>query len=103
MEISTTMQDQFANALDTAVGSTGFVRFFTAAYAATIASAACNSPAFGAAATGAITLDVGTAVQDTSPATAGTVDLMGIYADSTTAAANFIMAFGVEKKWNYTL
>lgn len=95
MEISATLQDQFADAIDTAVGTTGFVRFYTAAYAALLASAGCNNPAFGNAATGVITLDVTPAVEDTSPAAAGTCVLMGLYASTAATAAAYISAFGV--------
>ena len=95
MEISTTLQDQFANAIDTAVGATGYVRFYSAAYATKLADAALNNPAFDAAASGVITLDVDPVVQDTSPAAAGTCALMALYANNTDAANLYIVAFGV--------
>jgi len=95
MEISATLQDQFANAIDTAVGTTGFARFYTAAYATLLASAGCNNPAFGTAATGVITLDVTPAVEDTSPVAAGTCVLLGLYASTAATSGAFIAAMGV--------
>jgi len=97
MEISSTLQDQFANAIDTAVGTTGFARLYTAAYALKLTTAPLNSPAFGSAATGLITLDVGTPVgpiEDTAPV-AGTAVLMGLYPTTAATSGAFIVAFGV--------
>lgn len=95
MQISTTLRNTMADAIDAAVGATGKIRFYTAAYASLLASASCNNPAFGAAAAGAIALDVSPPVQDTSPAAAGSCVLMGLYANGTAAASAFIAALGV--------
>ena len=94
MEISGTLQDQFANAIDTAVGATGFARFYSAAYAAKLATCSMNNPAFGAAASGVITMGVATPVQDTAPV-AGTAALLALYASSGAAATAFVASMGV--------
>lgn len=95
MEISATLQDQFANAIDTAIGTTGFARFYTTAYALLLASAAFSNPAFGTAATGVITMDTTPDVEDTTPAAAGDAVLLGLYASTAATSGAFIVAFGV--------
>ena len=95
MQISTTLRNTLADAIDTAVGTTGFVRFYTSGLASLLASAACNNPAFGAAATGTITLDVTPAVEDTSPAAAGTCVRMGLYASTAATSGAFVVMMGV--------
>ena len=96
MQISATLQDQFADAITTACGATCFARFYSAAYADNLASAGCNNPVAPAASTGVVTLDVGTAVEDTSAAGgAAACALLAFYEDSTAAATAFIFALGV--------
>ena len=95
MQISATLRNTMADAIDAAVGTTGEARFYTAAYATALATASLNNPAFGNAATGAITLDVSPAVEDTSPAAAGTCALIGLYASTAATAAAFVVALGV--------
>ena len=95
MQISTTLRNTLADAIDTAVGTTGFVRFYTSGLASLLASAACNNPAFGGAATGTITLDVTPAVEDTSPAAAGTCVRMGLYASTAATSGAFVVMMGV--------
>lgn len=95
MQLSVTNTNTLADALDASVGATGFARFYTAALATLLASAGCNSPAFGTAATGAITLDVTPAVEDTSPAAAGTCVRLGFYGNTTDTAALWKFLLGV--------
>lgn len=95
MEISGTLQDQFADAIDTAIGTTGFARFYTTAYALLLASAAFSNPAFGAAASGVITMDTTPAVEDTTPAAAGNAVLLSLYTSTAATSGAFIVAFGV--------
>jgi hypothetical protein len=96
MELSTTLRNTLADAIDAAVNPTGFARFYTTVPAGTLlASAALSNPAFGTAATGAITLDVTPAVEDTTPAAAGTCARLGFYANSTATQSAFIFMLGV--------
>ena len=95
MEISSTLQDQFANAIITAVGSTGFARFYTTGLASLLASAPCNNPIAPAAATGLITLDVTPAVEDTSPAAAGTCVRLGFYTSTAASSGAYVFLLGV--------
>lgn len=95
MQISTTLRNTLADAIDTAVGTTGKIRFYTAGLTTLLASAACSNPAFGAAASGVITLDVTPAVEDTSPAAAGTCVRMGLYANATATSGAYVAMLGV--------
>lgn len=95
MRLSTAVRNTLADAIDTAVGATGFARFYTASGTTLLASAACSNPAFGAAATGVITLDVTPAVEDTTPAAAGTCIRLGFYPAATGAYGTDIFMLGV--------
>ena len=95
MQLSTTLRNTLADAVDTAVGATGRARFYTSGLASLLASATLNNPAFGAAATGVITLDVTPAVEDTSPAAAGTAVRLGFYANGTATSGAFVFMLGV--------
>lgn len=95
MQLSTTLRNTLADAIDTAVGTTGRARFYTTGLTTLLASAPCNNPAFGAAATGVITLDVTPAVEDTSPAAAGTCVRLGFYANATATSGAFQFMLGV--------
>ena len=96
MEISSTLQDQFADAIVTAVGATGFARFYDdGAFTTLLASASCNNPIAPAAATGVITLNVTPAVEDTTPAAAGTCTRLGFYTSTAATSGAFIFMLGV--------
>ena len=90
MLLSTTARNSLADALDDDIGTTGSARFQNAAQTATYATCNLSNPAFGAAATGVITLS-GTPT-DTS-ASAGTTARCGFY--DATAAGNLIFTLGV--------
>ena len=94
MQLVDALRNTLADAIDTDIGATGFVRFYNTALTTNIASISLANPAFGAASTGTITLDVTPALQDASP-TAGTVGRIGLYQNSTTAAANWRVLLGV--------
>lgn len=68
------------------LGATCFARFYTTGLTTLCASAGCNNPAFTAGAAGVQNLDVTPAVEDTTPAAAGTVVRLGFY--QSTAATN---------------
>ena len=95
MQLSTTLRNTLADAIDTAVGTTGFARFYTSGLTTLLASAGCNNPAFGAAATGVITLDVTPAVEDTTPAAAGTCVRLGFYASTAATSGADVFMLGV--------
>ena len=95
MQLSTTLRNTLADAIDTAVGTTGFARFYTASLATLLASAACSNPAFGAASNGVITLDVAPAVEDTSPAAAGTCVRLGFYTSTAATSGASVFMLGV--------
>ena len=98
MQLSTTLRNTLADAIDTAVGTTGFARFYTTGLASLLASAACSNPAFGdagAGVAGAIDLDVTPAVQDTSPAAAGDCVRLGFYASTAATSGADIFMLGV--------
>ena len=95
MQLSATLRNTLADAIDTSVGTTGFARFYTAALATLLASAACSNPAFGAASSGAITLDITPAVEDTTPAAAGTCTRLGFYASTAATSGADIFMLGV--------
>jgi hypothetical protein len=90
MLLSTTARNSMADALDDDIGATGSARFQNAAQTATYATCNLSNPAFGAAATGVITLS-GTPT-DTS-ASAGTTARCGFY--DAVAAGNLIFTLGV--------
>ena len=95
MRLSTVLRDALADAIDAEVGATGFARFYVSGGGTLLASASCNNPAFGASSAGVITLDVTPAVEDTSPAAAGTCIRLGFYDDATGAYATDIFMLGV--------
>jgi hypothetical protein len=90
MQLGTTLRNTLADAIDTAVGTTGSARFQNTAQTATYASCSLSNPAFGAAATGVITLS-GTPT-DTS-ASAGTTTRLGFYDAAT--AGNLVFTLSV--------
>ena len=95
MRLSTALRNTLADAIDTAVGTTGFARFYDSGGATLLASAACSNPAFGVAATGQITLDVSPPVEDTTPANAGTCIRLGFYPATSGAYSTDIFMLGV--------
>ena len=95
MQLVNALRDTLADAIDTDIGATGFARFYTTALGTLLASAALSSPAFGAAATGVITLDVTPAVEDTSPAAAGTAVRLTFYLNNSDAAGLWRLQFGI--------
>ena len=95
MQLSVALTNTLANAIDTAVGTTAKARFYTTSLTTLLASAPCNNPAFGTAATGAITLDVTPAVEDTTPAAAGTAVRLGFYTDATATSAAWHFLLGI--------
>lgn len=95
MQLSTALIDILADAIVTAVGSTGFARFYTSGLTTLLASAALSNPAFPAASGGIITLDITPPVEDTSPAAAGTCIRLGLYPASTGGSATFNLMMGV--------
>lgn len=94
MQLVDALRNTLADAIDTDIGATGFVRFYNTALTTNIASIALANPAFGAASTGTITLDVTPALQDATPA-AGTVGRIGLYQNSTGAAGTWRVLLGV--------
>ena len=90
MQLTTTLRNTLADAIDTAVGATGTARFQNAGQTATYAKCTLSNPAFGAAATGVITLS-GTPT-DTS-ALAGETTRLGFY-DAVTAG-NLVFTLSV--------
>ena len=97
MQISATLQSQFANAFDVEIGGTGHCRFYTGTVGTPgtkIATCPMNTESFGADSTGLITMATVTAVEDASPV-AGTAALMTIHKDTTAAAGAYVVAFGV--------
>lgn len=95
MQLVTALRNTLADAIDTDIGATGYARFYTASLATLLASCSLNNPAFGGAATGAIALDVTPAVEDTSPAAAGTAVRLGLYQNSTAAAGAWRVLMGI--------
>lgn len=95
MRINAALRNTLADDIDAAVGSTGFARWYNAAGALLLASAALSNPAFDNAAAGVITLDISPLVEDTTPAAAGTCVRLGIYPASTGAYATDIFMLGV--------
>lgn len=95
MQLSTSLRNTLADAIDTAVGTTGRARWYTSGLTTLLASATLSNPAFGNAATGVITLDVTPAVQDTTPAAAGTCVRLGFYTNATATANAFVFMLGV--------
>lgn len=98
MQLIDAMRNTLADVIDADIGATGFARFYSAALATLLASATCNNPAFGTApdpSAGQITLDVTPAVEDTSPAAAGTAVRLGFYQNSTATAALWRVLMGI--------
>ena len=94
MQLVDALRNTLANAIDTDIGTTGFVRFYNTALTTKIATISLANPAFGTASTGTITLDVTPALQDATPA-AGTVGRIGLYQNSTDAAGLWRVLLGV--------
>lgn len=94
MQIAASLRNTLADAIDTDIGATGFVRFYDTSLSTKFATIACSNPAFGSAATGAIAIDTTPALTDTALA-AGNVGRMGIYQNSTDTAALWRLLFGV--------
>ena len=95
MELVTALRNTLADAIDTDIGTTGFVRWYVSGLGTLLASAALSNPAFGAAATGVITLDVTPAVEDTSPAAAGTAVRLNFYLNNTDTAGLWRLQLGI--------
>ena len=95
MQLVVALTNTLADAIDTDVGTTAFARWYTTGLTTLLASAACSNPAFGAAATGAITLGVTPAVEDTSPAAAGTCVRLTFHLNSTAANTLWRLQLGV--------
>ena len=95
MQIAATLRNTLADAIDTDIGATGFVRFYDTSLSTKFATIACATPnAFGDAATGAIAINATGGLTDTALA-AGNVGRMGIYQNSTDTAALWRLLFGV--------
>jgi hypothetical protein len=94
MQLVDALRNTLANAIDTDIGTTGFVRFYNTSLTTKIATISLANPAFGTASTGTITLDVTPALQDAAPA-AGTVGRIGLYQNSTDAASLWRVLLGV--------
>ena len=82
LTFGSTLKDTLADAVDTAVGSTATIEFQTSG-GTPVATASLNNPAFGAASSGVITLDVDPAIQDTDAA-GGTMAKFQIKSGGTT-------------------
>jgi len=95
MRLSLALRNTLADAIDTAVGATGFARFYTTTGTTLLASASLSNPAFGAASAGDIILDVTPAVEDTTPAAAGTCVRLGFYPASSGAYSTDVFMLGV--------
>ena len=97
MQISTTLQDQFANAIDTELSTVAFARFYTGTTATPgtkLATCAMDNPAFGAAASGVITMGTTGPVQDVAPV-AGVAAMLALYTTSAATSGAFVVAMGV--------
>jgi hypothetical protein len=87
-----TTRNAMADAIDAALSTAGYARFQNAGQTATYAKVPLANPAFGAAAAGAITLDVTPVPEDTAP-TAGTAVRLGFYTAKT--AGTLIFTCGI--------
>ena len=90
MQLTTSLRNTLADAIDTAVGATGSARFQNTAQTQTFATCNLSNPAFGAAATGTITLS-GTPTEAT--ASVGTTTRLGFYTAVT--GGTLLMTMGV--------
>ena len=95
MEISTTLQDQFANAIDTALGAGAEVRWYDSGLTNELAFSTMSTPPFGSSSSGVITMDTTPAVEDTSPGIAGTCVRLGLYATTGATASAYVVLLGV--------
>lgn len=93
MQLVTALRNTLADAIDTDIGTTGRARFYSASFATLLASCTLQNPAFGAAATGVITL-AGTP-QDTTPAAAGTAVRLGFYQNGTATSGAWRVLMGI--------
>jgi hypothetical protein len=94
MQIIDALRTSMAAEIPTDIGATGFARFYSSGFATLVASCSLSNPAFTAGAAGVQDLDVTPVPEDTSP-TAGTVDRIGIYQNSTAASGLWRLLFGV--------
>lgn len=95
MQITTTLASTMADAITTAIGATGKARFYTTGLTTLLASAPCNNPVFPAAASGVLTLDVTPAVEDTTPAAAGTAVRLGFYSSTAATSGAWHVLLGI--------
>lgn len=93
MQLVTALRDTLANAIDTDIGATGRVRFYTSGGSVKVATMACSNPAFGTSSSGQISLS-GTPLSDSSPL-AGTVARLGLYQNATAAYGSWRVLMGV--------
>lgn len=93
MQLVTALRDTLANAIDTDIGATGRVRFYTSGGSVKVATMACSNPAFGTSSSGQISLS-GTPLSDTAPL-AGTVVRLGLYQNNTAAYGSWRVLMGV--------
>lgn len=89
---STTVRNNMANDIDAGLGATAYARFQNTGQTATYAKVQLANPAFGTAASGAITLDVTPTPEDTSPS-AGTATRLGFYTAKT--AGTLVFTLGI--------
>ena len=95
MELVTALRDTLADAIDADLSTTAFARWYVSGLGTLLASAACANPAFGASSAGVITLDVTPAVEDTSPAAAGTAVRLNFYLNNTAASGLWRLQMGI--------
>jgi hypothetical protein len=80
--LETAFRSTLADAIDTAVGATGHIKFETSGDAE-VADIVLGNPAFGSASSGVITLEAST---EDSNCTAGTIEHASLYANTTKLA-----------------
>lgn len=95
MQLSNTVRDSILDAIDDDIGATGRARFYTASLTTLLASCPLNNPAFAAASAGTMALDVTPAVEDTSPAAAGTAARVTFYTNATATSGAWLLQLGV--------
>jgi len=95
MQLVDALRTTLAAAIVTDLGATAFARWYTTGLTTLLASAACSNPAFIAGAAGVTDLDVTPAVEDTSPAAAGTCVRLTFHLNSTAASGLWRLQLGV--------
>ena len=95
MQLSNTVRDSILDAIDDDIGTTGYARFYTSGLSTLLASCPLNNPAFAAASSGSMALDATPAVEDTSPAAAGTAARLCFYTNNTASAGAWLLQLGV--------